>query len=70
MTNICFLQWAQLKDVIPTRRKKTIFDNSAIKENNLCQNHHVIKEARILPLDKLSSKEIYSVLIANTLFFL
>ena len=38
-----------------------------INENNLCQNHHVIKRARILPLDKLSSKEIHSILISNIL---
>ena len=38
-----------------------------INENNLCQNHHVIKRARILPLDKLSSKETHSILISNIL---
>ena len=45
--------------------KKIIFDYSDITENDLCQNHDVIKGARILPLDKLSSKEIYSVVISN-----
>ena len=38
-----------------------------INENDLCQNHHVIKRAKILPLNKLSSKEIYSILISNIL---
>ena len=60
-----FFQWAQLKHAIPPRWKKIIFDYSDITENDLCQNHHVIKGARILPLDKLSSKEIYSILISN-----
>ena len=45
--------------------EKIIFDCNDINENDLCQNHHVIKEARFLPLDKLSSKEIYSILISN-----
>ena len=45
--------------------KKNFFDYSNINENNLCQNHHVIKGVRTLPLDKLSSKEIYSILISN-----
>ena len=45
--------------------EKIIFDYNDNNENDLCQNHHVIKGARILPLDKLSSKEIYSVLISN-----
>ena len=43
------------------------FDHNDINENDLCQNHHVIKGARILPLDKLSSKEIYSILISDIL---
>ena len=45
--------------------KKIIFDYSDINENDLCQNHHVIKGARTLPHDKLSSKEVYSILILN-----
>ena len=60
-----FFQWAQLKHAIPSRWKKIIFDYSDINENDLCQNHHVIKGARILPHDKLSSKEVYSILILN-----
>ena len=50
---------------IPPRWKKIIFDYSDITKNDLCQNHHLIKGARILPLDKLSSKKIYSILISN-----
>ena len=50
---------------IPPRLKKIIFDYSDITKNDLCQNHHLIKGARILPLDKLSSKKIYSILISN-----
>ena len=65
LTNNMFFQWAQLKHAIPPRWKKIIFDYNDINENDLCQNHHVIKGARILPLDKLSSKEIYSILISN-----
>ena len=65
LTNNMFFQWAQLKYAIPPRWKKIIFDYNDINENDLCQNHHVIKGARILPLDKLSSKEIYSILISN-----
>ena len=42
--------------------KKKFFDYSNINKNDLSQNHHVIKRARILPLDKLSSKEIYPIL--------
>ena len=45
--------------------KKIIFEYSGINENDLCQNHHVVKGTRILPPDKFSSKEIYSSLISN-----
>ena len=44
---------------------KNFFDCNDINENDLCQNHHVIKGARILSLDQLSSKEIYSILTSN-----
>ena len=62
---ICFFQWPQLKHAIPPRWKKTVFDYNGINENDLFQNYDVIKGARILSLEKLSSKEIYSILISN-----
>ena len=48
-----------------SEKKKKLFDYSNIKENGVCQNHHIITGARILPFDKLSSKEICSILIQN-----
>ena len=54
-----------MENTIPPRWKKITFDYSDINENDLCQNHHVIEGARIIPLDKLSSKGIYSILISN-----
>ena len=60
-----FFQWAQLKHAIPPRCKQIISDYNNINENDLRQNYHVIKGTRILPLDKLSSKEIYSILSSN-----
>ena len=50
LTNNMFFQWAQLKHPIPPRWKKIIFDYSEINENDLCQNHHVIKGDRILQI--------------------
>ena len=60
-----FFQSAQMNHSIPRRQKKIIFDYSDSNENDLCQNYHVITGARILPLDKLSLKKIYSILIRN-----
>ena len=52
--------------IFPARWKKLIFDYSDINEKHLYQNHHVIKGVRIFSLGKLSSKEIYSILVSNT----
>ena len=60
-----FFKWAQLKHAILPRWKKIIFDDSNINENDLCQNYHVITRAGTLTLGKLSSKEIYSILIQS-----
>ena len=66
MRNDIFSPWTQLKHAILARWEKLIFDYNDINENGLYQNRHVIKKARIFPLAKLSSKEIHSILIANT----
>ena len=57
---------SSIQHAIPARWKKLIFDYNDINKNDLYQNHHVIKVASILSLDKLSSKEIYSILISYT----
>ena len=46
--------------------EKLIFDYSDINENDLYQNHRITKEATIESLNKLSSKDMYSILISNT----
>ena len=60
-----FFQWAQLKHTISTRWKKLISNYSDIDKETMCQNHHVLKGTRILFTNKLSSKEIYSILNSN-----
>ena len=65
LTNDMFFQRAQLKHAIPTRWKTLISNYSNVDEKNLYQNHHVIKGARILYTEKLSSKKIYLTLISN-----
>ena len=55
-----FFQCAKLKYAIPIRWK-TLSNYSDIEQKNLYQNHNVIKEA----INKLSSKEIYLILISN-----
>ena len=48
--------------------EKLIFDYSDINENDLYRNCHINKGAKLLSIDKLSSsKEIYLILISNTI---
>ena len=64
---VFFFQWAQLKHAIPTRWKILISNYSDVDEKNMYQNHPIIKGGRILSTDNLSSNEIYSSLISNTI---
>ena len=63
-----FLQWDQLKHAIRPTWKRIISDYSDVNQNDLFQNHHVIKGARILPVDKFFSEEIHSILISNIVY--
>ena len=61
-----YFQWAQLIHAIPQIWKDKIKQNLSKNESNLLVlNHHLIKNARILTLDKLTAKEIYSILISS-----
>ena len=50
--NDMFFQWAQLKNEISTRWKTLMPKYNDIGKKNLCQNHQVIKGARISSTDK------------------
>ena len=61
-----YFQRAQLIHAIPQIWKDKIKQNLSKNESNLLVlNHHLIKNARILTLDKLTVKKIYSVLISS-----
>ena len=66
LDNDMYFQWAQLIHAIPQIRKDKLKQNLSKNENNpLVLNHHLIKNARILTLDKFTAKEIYSILISS-----
>ena len=54
-----------IKHAISARWKTLTSNYSDIDENNLYQNHYVIKGARVFSTIILSSKEIHSILISN-----
>ena len=64
LANDMYFQWAQLIHVIPQILKNKIKQNLTKTERDvLVLNHHLIENSRILTLDKLTVKEIYSILI-------
>ena len=60
-----YFQWLQLKHAILPNWKTTICSNLLYVNNLLIHDHHLIKGSRALSLDKLTSKEIYSLLISK-----
>ena len=62
--NQMYFQWVQLLQ--PQIWKNKIKQNLTKNESNLpALSNHLIKNARILTLDKLTAKEIYSILISS-----
>ena len=51
-----------IKQTIPQKWKTLINQNPGNVSDLLIQDHHLIKEARILTLEKLTSKELYLIL--------
>ena len=65
LDNDMHFQWAELIHAIPQIWKNKTKQNLTKNEGNpLVLKHHLIKNARILTLDKLTAKEINSILIS------
>ena len=60
-----YFQWLQLISAIPERWKFIIKETHESTTNLIIHDCHVIKGSRILTLNKLSSTEIYSILISK-----
>ena len=65
LTDDMYFQWLQLKHAIPLNWKSIISSNLLDVNNLLIQDHHLIKGSRVLSLDKLTSKEKYSLLVSK-----
>ena len=63
LTKETYFQWLQLKHAISHNWKTIIKKNPG--SDLLIHYLHLIKGARILTLEKLSSKELYSILITK-----
>ena len=60
-----YFQWLQLIDSIPQRWKIIIKGNYENATNLIIHDHHLVKGSRVTALDKLTSTEIYSILISR-----
>ena len=60
-----YFQWLQLTSAIPEGWRFIIKQTHESTTNLIIHDHHVIKERRILILNKLSSTEIYAILISK-----
>ena len=65
LTNETYFQRLQLKHAIPHNWKTIIKQNPGNVSDLLIHDHHLFKGARILTFEKLSSKELYSILITK-----
>ena len=65
LKNETSFQWLQLKHAIPRKWNAFIKQNFGNASGLLIHEDHLIKGARILTLEKLSSKELYSILITK-----
>ena len=67
LDNKLYFQWMQLIQAIPLIWKQKINDSEKnVEKSYVVQDHHLIKNARIIALDKLTDKEIYSVLLLSS----
>ena len=58
-----YFQWLQLIDSIPQRWKIVIKENYKNATNLIIHDHHLVKGSRVITSHKLTSTEIYSILI-------
>ena len=65
--NETYFQWLQPKHNTSQMWKTNTEQNLGNVRNLLIQDHHLIKGVRILTLEKLSSEELYSMLITKVI---
>ena len=65
LSNTSYFQWLQLINSIPEKWKLTIKQSKSDVKNLIIHGHHLIKGSRILILEKLTSKDLYQILISS-----
>ena len=57
------IYWLQIIDVLPKSWKDTILKDKEIAKNLVIFDHHIVRESQICSLNKLTSKELYVILV-------
>ena len=66
LSNDIYFQWMQIINAIPKQWKEKLLEQTSGNPNNIVfKEHHIIKNSRIVSLNKLISKEIYNYLITE-----
>ena len=63
LDNKLYFQWMQLIHAIPIIWKEKINNSEKNVGKNVVEDHHLTKNTRVIVLEKLTMREIYSVLI-------
>ena len=67
LDNKLYFQWMQLIQAIPLIWKQKINDSEKnVEKSYVVQDHHLIRNTRIIALAKLTAREIYSVLLLSS----
>ena len=61
------IYWLQIIDALPKSWKDTILKDKGNAKNLVIFDHHIVRKSQICSLNKLTSKELYLILVnANT----
>ena len=60
-----YFQWLQLIDSIPKRWKFIVKEHYENATNLIIHDHHLVKGSKVITVDKLTSTEIYFILISK-----
>ena len=60
--------WLQLTHATPKTWKHILKENLDIRQNLVYLNYHLIKNNRLVSIEKLDSKDLYNIIISNTKF--
>ena len=64
LDNKLYFQWMQLLHAVPLIWKQKINNSEKnVEKNHVIQDHHLIKNTTVIVLDRLTAREIYSVLL-------